>query len=256
MAARLAGGAGATLADLLTLPVVLEVAAIAGLLLLLYWTIDARRRVAIEDFADETGDPALKRAIASQSTFLVDAIARLHGDFRFVDEAIPPATVGKDRPVEVTVGVEGLGEVAEGLVREETVIRVGKVLEVPITALAKLGRWALRGSRLSVGVHRVDGRLTLIARLHGGGRSDCWRVEEADLAPIGGEARQEGAGRSRRGGDGRRVARDDRAIGLSRLHVTGAPRLTQLASGPLLYHRAARLSPIEGGSAHPSAPFD
>ncbi|WP_295431680.1 tetratricopeptide repeat protein [uncultured Thiodictyon sp.] len=161
--------------DILSISFVLKVAAVTALLTLGWWLYRARRRMVILPFADHTGDAALAAGVAGLPSRLLNEWARLRSLYQFTDEARPEQK--SDAPIDVTVGVEDLGEVLQGAVSADSKIGLGP-LQVPVGALLSVGGRAAEGPRLTGSVYKDGDRLVVVALVRGGGRHESWRVEQ------------------------------------------------------------------------------
>lgn len=144
-------------------------------LLAIFWALQARLSIVIEDFADHTPTKAAKGA----AKLLSVELARMSDVFRVVDErnALPTA-VGEGTPLEAAIRVDSLSGIIRNSVTADTKLAFAGV-EIPVgTGMMLLGR-IVQGPRLRCQLHEIGGRLLLSAQISGLRHSPSWRLEQA-----------------------------------------------------------------------------
>lgn len=187
-------GARRALVEFLTPGLIQQVLVILGVLVVLYWAANARRRLAILNFADYTGEVALKASVDSISVRLLNELVSLARLYQSVASFSPlsAAESSRDEATEdkarsktagdryTSLYAADVGQTLQGIIATDSRIKVGLV-DIPIGLLvATLGR-IVEGPRLSGSLQRVGNQLALLAGIGGGGLQGNWRVSQSDL---------------------------------------------------------------------------
>lgn len=144
-----------------------------ALLLIAAW--HARRRIVIDEIADNTVDGALARGAAA---LLAVELARIGEAFQSVNAGRDIEMTSGIVPLEIATNLDDFAADLRSAVSAESKLSIGPV-SFPVGALmAVLGRF-VQAPRLSAVIHEEDGHAVLVARLTGAGRSGAWRVEAA-----------------------------------------------------------------------------
>ncbi|MBZ5679641.1 MAG: tetratricopeptide repeat protein [Acidobacteriia bacterium] len=166
--------------ELLDAGSVVRTLAWSGLLVVVWWAYQARKRIVILSFANCTGDDTLKATVEGIAPRLLNELCRLTELYSVTDEARPGARQAKEAGLP-GINVQDVGEALEGVVSADSKMKLGANVEIPVGALvATVGR-IVQGPRLSGSLHKEGNSLVLIARIVGGERSGSWRINYGDL---------------------------------------------------------------------------
>jgi tetratricopeptide (TPR) repeat protein len=160
-----------------------HVLAVYTILLLLWWTWQAKKRVVIEDFIDYTLNPpeSDSRGLA---TLLVVRLAQLQELYRVVDEQRALSTEAKtNQPIDATIKVEDVSEFLTNAISAQSKFSLGP-LEIPVgTLLSLIGR-LVQGPRILGSLHKDKDVLILTAQRVGSQTAYNWRVDRKLLSSI------------------------------------------------------------------------
>jgi tetratricopeptide (TPR) repeat protein len=183
--------------------------AAVGVLLLVFGMLRARTRMVVGNFVDSTGTQAQLRP--GLESLLVVELARLTRVSQVVDGKRIRSTVKAPQelhfeedkslddvvreaistpsmlPVPAALQVGEDNGALRNAVAVDTTVSAGGIT-IPIGAILNLLTTLAQGPRLSGELHRVNGKLTLTARLVSGGRLRTWRVDTNDTPETSGAA--------------------------------------------------------------------
>jgi hypothetical protein len=175
--------------------------AAVGVLLLVGGIPRARTRMVVGNFVDSTGAKA--QLCPGLGSLLVVELARLARVCQAVDGkrvrprvqapqelhfevdksldevANDPSLTMSMLPIQASLQVGEDNQVLRNAVAVDTKVSAGGIT-IPIGAIVNLFTVLAQGPRLSGELHRVDGKLTLTARLIVGGQLRTWRVDTDD----------------------------------------------------------------------------
>jgi tetratricopeptide (TPR) repeat protein len=158
-----------------------HVLAVYTILLLLWWTWKAKKRVVIEDFMDYTMNPP-KSDSRGLATLLVVNLAQLQELYRVVDEQRALSTEAKsNQPIDATIKVEDVSEFLSNAISAQAKFSLGP-LEIPVgTLLSLIGR-LVQGPRILGSLHKDKDVLILTAQRVGSQTAYNWRVDRKFLS--------------------------------------------------------------------------
>jgi len=153
------------------------------ILLLLWWTWKAKKRVVIEDFMDYTLNPP-KSDSRGLATLLVVRLAQLQELYRVVDEQRALSTEAKsNQPIDATIKVEDVSEFLTNAISAQSKFSLGP-LEIPVgTLLSLIGR-LVQGPRILGSLHKDKDVVILTAQRVGSQTAYNWRVDRKLLSSI------------------------------------------------------------------------
>lgn len=135
------------------------------------------RRIVIPRFTNHTGDEKLDACVEGLASLLCGELQRIGDLYRTIDENTPRSLQAVP---DVSVSVQGAGEVLEGAICPDTKISFGP-LQVPVATLIAVAGRLLRGPRVTGTLHQEGQQLFVLAQVEGRGVSGNWRVEVGDL---------------------------------------------------------------------------
>ena len=141
----------------------------------LRFVLNARRGMRIEEFIDHiSAEPKSTNGFAQR---LVHELDRLTELYRAADERRPVSTVAdKTGPIGTRIDVDGNTDFLRRDLTAEGDLKLGP-LSIPMRTAGALLARAVRGPRITGGLHRDGTSLTLIAQTSGWRPSAGWKVE-------------------------------------------------------------------------------
>jgi tetratricopeptide (TPR) repeat protein len=154
----------------------------------IFWSIQARSRMVVENFNNYVGDE-FKNAASGASMMLLIKLGQLHDLYQTVDEqrAIHTAALNQSMPlqghtaVDAAINVDSIEAFLKDAVSTQSKLQVGPI-EIPIGLLLSFIGHIARGPRITGSFHKdrnQDGKdlLILTAQATRNGQPFTWRVE-------------------------------------------------------------------------------